>query len=304
MREGSDNIRGGLWWIAARMGWENLWLGVGWGGFSSASFSRIDNYLVSAPASLNLVAGEHAHNIALNLLAELGIAAPLLLIATAGAWLWRTLRQALTPAIGFGVALILLLALHAQLEYTLWYTYFLGIGAIAVALAEPAWKPLPKIRPSMIVLVLASAFFVLLLLQHDYRRLENAMYWQSADQMPKQTWSTVIAELVDLSGHSQFGGYVDLTVIGAMPIDAKNLPEKLRVCESGLAFSPPDYAVFKCAALLAINDQPAEAERLFRKALAAYPGKAAATAAWLAPLVELYPQLAPLRDAAKRAAAT
>lgn len=303
LRESSDNLRGGLWWIAARMGWDNLWLGVGWGGFSRASFAGFDSYVALAPPSLLLAPGEHAHNIWLNLLAELGLAGPLLLMVTAAGWFWRAWRQIPAPATVFGITLTLLIALHAQLEYTLWYTYFLGIAAIALALAETSWRPLPNLRPQLIGVVLAASLAVLLMLNQDYRRLERAMYWQTANPSAGQSWSSVVAELLDLRRHSQFGGYIDLTLVGAMPIDANALPDKLRVCELALSFSPPDYAVFKCAALLAIDGQFLTAEALFRRGLAAYPAKAAATAGWLAPLSEHYPQLLPLLDAARRAPA-
>jgi len=300
VREGSDNIRAGLWWIAARMGWENIWLGVGWGSFSSASFARIDTYLLTAPPSLNLVAGEHAHSIVLNLWAELGALGPLLLIVTGAGWLWRSLRQPMADAEALGIMLVLLLFVHAQIEYTLWYAYFLGIAAVALAIADPEKRPLPPIRPLLTGAILVASLGVLMLLQHDYRRLENAMYWRSADPAAEQNWSSVIADLVDLRQHSQFGGYVDLTLIGAMPINLQALKEKLQVCETGMAFSPPDYVVFKCAALLALDGQKDAALSLFRRALAAYPAKSAETVGWLTPLSEQYPALRPLIDAANK----
>ena len=295
----SDGARGGLWWMAARMGFDHPWLGIGWGNFSSASFAQIDSFRSLAPASLTLVPGEHAHNLALNLLAELGLIAPLLLIALAGNFLWRITRQGIAQSNPLALSLLLLLVLHAQLEYTLWYSYFLGIAAIALALGDPDKFPLPRLRFSMLAIVLFGATATLLLLRHDYTRLEQAMYWRvDASAAAKKPWNTVLKELIELRQQSQFGGYVDLVLVGTMRLDRTALADKLVLCDQAIGFSPADYAVFKCAALLALNQQPSEAMRLFGQALAAYPGKAPEVEQSLAPLVEQFPELGALRDAA------
>ena len=294
-----EGIRGGLWWMAVRMGLESPWLGIGWGHFSSAGFARIDHFRAIAPAGLELVPGEHAHNLGLHLLAELGLPALLLLLGCLIFWLRRVWRQPITPPAALGLALLLLLGLHAQVEYTLWYAYFLGIAALACCLAEPRRLLLPALRPRLVGLVLGGAIAALLMLRHDYTRLEQAMYWQRG--VPR-AWSEVIAELVELRKSSQFGRYVDLVMIGAMPLDRVALPDKLALCEQGIAFSPPAYAVFKCAALRALAGDAPRAGREFALALASYPGQAATVAAVLAPLTPPYPELAPLLAAARRAA--
>lgn len=295
VQQGSDGVRGGLWWIATQMGAEMPWQGIGWGHFSSASYARIEHYRALAPNSLTLVPGEHAHNITLNLFAELGILAPLLLLLCLGLWLRRVWRHEITPPAAFSLCLLLFLGLHAQLEYTLWYAYFLGIAALALTLSDPGQAWIPPLRRSLVGIVLCAALAALLLLRIDYQRLEQAMHWRSRGENASNVhWEDVIKDLVDLRQHSQFGRYVDLAMIGAMPLNRDALRGKLTLCEHGIDFSPTHYAVFKCAALRALNGEPELAKTNFLRALASYPEKTRQIADELSGLTSTYPELGPL----------
>lgn len=299
----SDGIRGGLWWMASRMGIENPWLGIGWGHFSSATYGRIEDFRRLAPASLQLVPGEHAHNFALNLFAELGVLAPLLLLVLLVLWLRRVGRHEMTPPAAFALAVLLLLGIHAQLEYTLWYAYFLGIAALALALADPGHVTLPPLRRSLLGLVLVAAIATLLLLRHDYERLEQAMSGRPrGDDAANASRPSAIEQLVDLRRRSQFGRYVDLAMVGAMPLNREALPDKLVLCEHAIAFSPTDYTVFKCAALHALNGQAELAMTQWTRALASYPRRADEVTAELSALIGDHPELAPLLAAARLSA--
>lgn len=297
----SDDVRGGLWWLGAKLGLESPWFGIGWGEFSSASFARIEHFLPLAPEALRLVPGEHAHNITLHLLAELGFPGALVLIILGFAWASRVWRNSISPDAALGIMLLVLLLLHAQLEYTLWYSYFLAIAAIALALSDPRSLPLPHFRAAPLALVLAGAILLIMVLRTDYNRLERAMHWRETNNGPRQNWELVVQELMDLRRHSHYGRYIDLAMIGAMSIDRQSLPEKTRLCAHGVAFSPADYVVFKCAALLALEGRATEASQLFAKGLAAYPEKSPAIAGELAVLLRDYPELAPLATTASNA---
>jgi hypothetical protein len=291
----SDGIRGGLWWMASRMGIENPGLGIGWGHFSSATYNRIEDFRNLAPASLQLVPGEHAHNFALNLFAELGVFAPLLLLVLLVLWLRRVGRHEITPPAAFALAVLLLLAIHAQLEYTLWYAYFLGIAALALTLADPGQVTLPPLHRSLLGLVLVAAVATLLLLRHDYHRLEQAMSGStSGEDATSASRQAVIGQLVDLRRRSQFGRYVDLAMVGAMPLNREALGDKLVLCDHAIAFSPADYAVFKCAALQALDGQADLAMRQWQRALASYPHRAGEVSAELSARLGDFPELAPL----------
>lgn len=276
---GSDGIRLGLWWMASQMGLEAPWLGIGWGRFSATSFANIDAFSQTVPAGLTLVPGEHAHNVFFNLLAELGFAAPILLLGFAVAW-WRGVRrqqrEGAPASLGLFVSLLLLIAVHAQLEYTLWYSFFLGIAALAFGAADArAYAPaLPRQRPLMVGAVFCAAIAVLLMLRVDYTRMEAAMHWPAAEDPDQpRPRAAVIDELVRLGHESRYASYVDLALTGALKVDETQLHNKRLLCERAIRFSPAYYAAYKCAALQALAGDREQALRTLHRAMLAYPSR-------------------------------
>ncbi len=121
--------------------WANTWslitqhplLGVGFGEFNLAW-------------SLNPFPGrsaaffDHAHNLPLHLAAELGLPLATAVLALLGLALWLAWRRARQASGEAGVVLttawvmVAMIALHSQLEYPLWYAYFLLPAAWALGL--------------------------------------------------------------------------------------------------------------------------------------------------------------------------
>ena len=100
------------------------WRGVGFGEFN---FAWTLSVLPQRPVALF----DHTHNLPLQLLVELGLPLGGLLIALLASALWLAWRRSATAQGADGVAartafvMVLLMALHSQLEYPLWYLYFL-----------------------------------------------------------------------------------------------------------------------------------------------------------------------------------
>jgi O-antigen ligase len=121
---------------------QSPWLGIGAGQIRWQSFLLLDT--PSAIGAVGLF--EHAHNLFLHLLTEMGVGAPLLVLAGIVAWLrgfkWRELSLETWWLLG----LLSVLGIHSMLEYPLWYTYFLGIVALLLGAGEEKLTPvnLPK----------------------------------------------------------------------------------------------------------------------------------------------------------------
>jgi hypothetical protein len=127
------------------------WLGVGFGEFNFAwSLTPFPHRPVAF--------FDHTHNLPLQLAAELGLPLALLVLALLALALWQAWRRSRAVAGATGSALraafvmVLLMALHSQLEYPLWYAQFLlptaltwglcqGAGAVPAASAMPATGP-------------------------------------------------------------------------------------------------------------------------------------------------------------------
>ncbi len=136
--------------------------GVGWGAFNRA-------WTLTPFPERPISFFDHTHNLPLQLLVELGwlwgglvLAALLagLLIALRAAWRAQG-EQATTQRAA--LMLVAVVALHSQLEYPLWYAYFLLPTALALGLAMPrgaesarqTWRALPLIG---LLLIAGSAY--------------------------------------------------------------------------------------------------------------------------------------------------
>jgi O-antigen ligase len=117
---------------------QNPWTGVGWGRFNFAwSLTPFPN----RPTAFF----DHTHNLFLQFAVELGIPLALLLTALLMWAFWCATKNAWGALGARGVALrscwvmLLLVALHSQLEYPLWYAYFLFPAAFVwgLCLASP-----------------------------------------------------------------------------------------------------------------------------------------------------------------------
>ncbi|WP_374595278.1 Wzy polymerase domain-containing protein, partial [Aquabacterium sp.] len=110
------------------------WTGVGFGEFNFA-------WSLTPFPQRPIAFFDHTHNLELQLAVELGLPLAALVIGLLGVGLWSLVRNSLaapdanlndarTPAIGVSGAraalvMVLLVGIHSQLEYPLWYAYFL-----------------------------------------------------------------------------------------------------------------------------------------------------------------------------------
>ena len=122
--------RWGIWSDAVALIRAQPWLGVGFGEFNFAWT------LTPSPGR----PGEffdHTHNLPLQLAAELGLPLATLVLGLLATALWQAWRRTRAAPAATGSALratfvmVLLMALHSQLEYPLWYAHFLLPTALA-----------------------------------------------------------------------------------------------------------------------------------------------------------------------------
>jgi O-antigen ligase len=152
------------------------WLGVGFGEFNFAwSLTPFPHRPVAF--------FDHTHNLPLQLAVELGLPLALLVLALLALALWQAWRRSRVAAGATGSALraafvmVLLMALHSQLEYPLWYAQFLlptaltwglclGAGAApAVSTAAPESPPRWPVVGGLAMLVAAVVVLA------DYQRV-------------------------------------------------------------------------------------------------------------------------------------
>jgi O-antigen ligase len=150
---------------------QNPWFGVGFGEFNLA-------WTLTPSADRNPQFFDHTHNLPLHLAVELGIPLALLVLGLLVWGLWQAFARSRRIDGSEGVArraalvMVLLMALHSQLEYPLWYAYFLLPTAFAWGLclggaARPqSSKPSPWVAVAGAAMLLCAAVTV-----WDYKKV-------------------------------------------------------------------------------------------------------------------------------------
>ncbi len=190
--------RFGIWANTLAMIRQQPWTGVGFGEFNLA-------WSLTPFPGRPVAFFDHAHNLPLHLAAELGLPLAALVMGLLLAALWRGWRLAAAAAAPVGVTLrtawlmLLLIALHSQLEYPLWYAYFLLPTAwlFGYTLGRPVVAPagavagLPWQAAGGVLLVLGAMLSVL-----DYVRVTRIF-------VPPQDGSS-LAQRIDAGRRSWF----------------------------------------------------------------------------------------------------
>ncbi|MCP1773350.1 O-antigen ligase [Neisseria perflava] len=115
------------------------WFGHGWNGYA------LQGFLIHAQthtfSNNNLgVLFTHAHNIVLQLLAEMGLVGTLLVAACYLCAIWRMLLRPYHAASLLLIALMTVSLCHSMLEYPLWYIYFLTPFALMLSLSPARYE--------------------------------------------------------------------------------------------------------------------------------------------------------------------
>lgn len=150
---------------------QNPWFGVGFGKFNFA-------WTLTPSADRNPQFFDHTHNLALHLAVELGLPLALLVLGLLAWGLWQAFARSRRIDGSEGVArraalvMVLLMALHSQLEYPLWYAYFLLPTAFAWGLclggghvAQDS-RPAPWMAVAGVAMMLCAAVTV-----WDYKKV-------------------------------------------------------------------------------------------------------------------------------------
>ncbi len=135
VRAGSDisSSRFAIWSNTLQLIAQNPWLGVGFGEFNFA-------WTLTPFPNRPIAFFDHTHNLPLQLLVELGIPLGLVVMGFLCWALWRAWRQVRRHdgehglAIRAAFVMVMLMVLHSQLEYPLWYAHFLLPTAFALGL--------------------------------------------------------------------------------------------------------------------------------------------------------------------------
>lgn len=289
------------WMIWKKAGF--IFLAHPWFGSGIGSFP-LNYYLTSEaipPGSLPGVA-EHAHNLPLQLLVELG-AVPVVLI---GWLLWRWFRTFLTGSWSaerwWAVAVLAVGALHSMLEYPLWYAYFLGIAAMLMGATDKAvaYGRMADRGVTLMAGIAVVGATILALVRHDFEIIELRVNPRlSAVSTSAAASTTAMTDLDELRRNSILAPYAYYALSFVIALSSQAIEQKIAICRMAQKFYPDRAVVFKCAALTALSGRRDEALTEMRRALYAFPDLAGGVVNELEPYKQRYPQLAPLQALAR-----
>ena len=275
--------------------WHEAWLifaqfpllGAGWGQFSWQHFQM--GPALQTPYINGLY--NNAHNLVMQLAAEMGLAGVLVLLSTVGLWLWQGVRASHTLAHWWGYSVLAVMGLHSMLEYPLWYAYFIGIAAFLLgALDNSTFKlELKKIGRLLVASVLMLGLVTLLQLQYAYQDFEKAISSHprlGENKTPTQHMHDGLIAVYDLP---ILQPYVALYMNRFIEISSEELEKKLALNETAMRFVPISNVVYLRAALLAQNEKLDDAKIQIERAIWAYPADYTAKRLELAALAQKDP---------------
>ncbi|MFZ6743643.1 Wzy polymerase domain-containing protein [Undibacterium sp. JH2W] len=164
---GGRSERTGLWQVAWQLAADHPWLGVGWFGYGAGQVSIGANFTSSTYA-------EHAHNLPLNLAAELGWPACLLIMGGLCWWFYQTcIKPAKSMALQFCSLCFFAVGVHSMVEFPLWYAFvLLPVGVLMGLVHQMRWPAQGSVaRPGMVLASLALASAVIAGVILDYQRV-------------------------------------------------------------------------------------------------------------------------------------
>lgn len=264
---GSDPARMAIWRGALLMWQDHPFFGVGVGRLTPEFFLRI---LEIPPNNLSAMP-EHAHNLFLHLLAETGICGAALLVVSGLRWAWPILRQQWQAAHWFVLAVLLIQFVHSNVEYPLWYGFFLGPTALlagAISTRNTACQPGRYLQPALAVILLLAATS-LFKLGNDYKQLEETI--RSGMMMEGAVEEGRSAPQLETIGKSVYAPYLDIIASASQSENMDHLDQKLGHCLRAMGLQPMRRASFKCTHLLVLAGRHDEAKLLLKRAVTAFP---------------------------------
>ena len=267
---GSSGIRLHIWREAWLILTQYPLLGAGFGQFAWQHFQLVPLLQDTSVTGLY----NNAHNLVMQMAAEMGLAGLLILFGTLALWFWQARNAQRTIYHWWGYGLLAVLGIHSMLEYPLWYAYFLGVAALALGILDTTTYRLELRvvgRFSVAAMLLLGLLSLSQMLQ-GYRSLENLMAMRPASATDDNYSRRVSNGLVAVHSQSMLRPYAELFMSGMMEANIDHLADKRVLNESVMHFVPIGTVVYREAFLLALSGEQAAAQLQMERAIWSYQG--------------------------------
>jgi O-antigen ligase len=285
-----------LWINAWRMFLEAPVLGAGFGQFAWEHFVHR-----AADGAIGTGLYNHAHNVVLQLLAELGAVGALIVVGAVVVWIVDLRRTKFAPEEWWVGALLSVIGIHSMLEYPLWYAYFLGMAALLLGLGAErniTVRNVRAVRVAVAFLLAAGCFNLASVLSpyRDFERLAFSAFPQSSQAPSKQDFA---AAMMRVHREPILTPYVELALALGAAVDADRWQTQLELNTRAMHVAPLDVVVYRQAFLLALAGEAEAARTQLERSLRVYPEEAATLILELEELARSHPaEMTPLLELA------
>lgn len=255
--------------------WRRAWtiflqapiVGVGMGQYAWHSFS-----LYALPEFMDHPTGEvfsHAHNLFMQVMAELGIIGLLLLVLLLASWFWQFLRGILAPSSWLIISVLMILFIHSNLEYPLWYSHFLGVAAIMLSLGDNRSLRVtftPWLGRTASAAVLVLAFGILAVTYDSFRKLENVnvlILESDPEEAANRLWA--------ISRNPLLTPWAEAAMATHARPNKDNVDQHLAHTSRVMRYQPHPIKVHRHIVFLAFAERMDESISLLKLAATAYP---------------------------------
>lgn len=257
------------WRKSVHMFMEAPLFGVGIGEYAWNSFRLQALPEFAGTPNYNYELFHHSHNIFLNTLAELGLAGFLIVVTMLIHWCRNFFHVWTIPSSLFIVASLLILFIHSNLEYPLWYSYFLAIAAFLLGLGDQRDMKIcftPRMGQIAATAALVAIGITLVSTYNGFRQLASMN--NTIFVSPSQAAET----LFRISKNPLLGPWAESAMILHGQPQREVIREQIAVTTRGMHFRPVPPRVYKQTIYLIVNGQVNEAIELLYLAARVYPG--------------------------------
>lgn len=274
MHHGEERWR--IWQGAWQMFLSHPWFGVGYGNFAARFFELAASLPPPRPSEV----AHNGHNLFLHVLAEFGLAGLIVLLGSAYLWLRAATREKPSLDGAWLIGVVIIVGVHAMLEYPLWYAHFLGLFAVAIGMTDAArlqWRP-PRSATVLTWAALIIGWFVLASTVNDYHFLARLQGPERA-QVLALGKEHITERLLRIDRTSFLRHYAALGFDRAIELSSEHLEDKLTVSATAMRVTPTHDVAYRHALLLALANDSEAAKITWDRAVASYP---AHTKTWIA----------------------
>jgi O-antigen ligase len=258
------------------------WLGAGPGAFYSLTVESA----IAGPQQVFPMLGENAHNLLLQLGAELGLPLVALIVVLGFVWLVRNLLAAPTLERVLALTGLGIVVLHGMVEYPFWYSYLVIPAGLCWGLGEAG--EVRRLRLALPRAVVAGVAIVgvwlLAWALHDWVAIRSARIALDADDMQ---WSEPeLAEtrraLAAVSDWSLFADQARIQSIQAWKPERATAAALARACDGQWRVLPDWTAMIQCANAYSSVGNEAELDRVMVTLCRGFPSYHKLLREWIA----------------------